>query len=45
MKTTTINSISLDKIYNAQQNIKVVIEQTPLVLMKNWYNSGGEKSS
>ncbi len=36
MKTVTLNSISLDKIYNAQQNIKGVIEHTPLVLMKNF---------
>jgi threonine dehydratase len=36
MKTTALHSISLDKIYNAQQKIKGVIEQTPLVYMQNF---------
>ncbi|AMC11738.1 threonine dehydratase [Lutibacter profundi] len=36
MKITTKNSISLEKIYKAQQNIKGVVEQTPLVFMKNF---------
>ncbi len=36
MKATTKNSISLEKIYKAQHNIKGVVEQTPLVFMKNF---------
>lgn len=36
MKITTKNSISLEKIYKAQHNIKGVVEQTPLVFMKNF---------
>ena len=36
MNTKTQNSISLEKIYKAQHNIKGVIEQTPLVFMKNF---------
>lgn len=36
MKTKTQNSISLEKIYKAQHNIKGVVEQTPLVFMKNF---------
>ena len=36
MKTKTENSISLEQIYKAQQNIKGVVEHTPLVFMKNF---------
>jgi threonine dehydratase len=36
MNTKLKNSISLEKIYKAQQNIKGVIEQTPLVYMHNF---------
>ena len=36
MNTKTQNSISLEKIYKAQHNIKEVVEQTPLVFMKNF---------
>lgn len=36
MKATIKNSISLEKIYKAQQNIKGVVEQTPLVFIKNF---------
>ncbi len=36
MKATTKNSISLEKIYKAQHHIKGVVEQTPLVFMKNF---------
>lgn len=36
MSTSTKNSISLEKIYNAKHNIKGVVEQTPLVFMKNF---------
>ena len=36
MNTKTQNSISLEKIYKAQHNIKGVVEQTPLVYMKNF---------
>ncbi|NOR28346.1 MAG: threonine ammonia-lyase IlvA [Lutibacter sp.] len=36
MKTTTKNSISLEKIYKAQHNIRGVVEQTPLVFMKSF---------
>jgi len=36
MNSTTKNSISLEKIYKAQHNIKGVVEQTPLVFMKNF---------
>jgi len=36
MKTTIKNSISLEKIYKAQHNIKGVVEQTPLVFMQNF---------
>ena len=36
MKVSSQNSISLEKIYNAQQNIKGVVLATPLVFMKNF---------
>ncbi|VAW24891.1 Threonine dehydratase biosynthetic [hydrothermal vent metagenome] len=36
MNITTKNSISLEQIYKAQHNIKGVVEQTPLVFMKNF---------
>ncbi len=36
MSTSIQNSISLEKIYKAQQNIKGVVEATPLVFMKNF---------
>jgi len=36
MNTKTQNSISLEKIYKAQNNIKGVVEHTPLVFMKNF---------
>ena len=36
MNTTVKNSISLEKIYKAQESIKGVVEQTPLVYMKNF---------
>lgn len=36
MSETTKNSISLEKIYKAQQSIKGVVEATPLVFMKNF---------
>ncbi|MDP3313334.1 threonine ammonia-lyase IlvA [Lutibacter sp.] len=36
MNTKTQNSISLEKIYKAQHNIKGVVEQTPLIFMKNF---------
>jgi threonine dehydratase len=36
MNTKLKNSISLEKIYKAQQRIKGVVEQTPLVYMKNF---------
>jgi len=36
VNTKTQNSISLEKIYKAQHNIKGVVEQTPLVFMKNF---------
>ncbi|MFT5669106.1 MAG: threonine dehydratase [Vicingaceae bacterium] len=36
MTTSIKNSISLEKIYKAQNNIKGVVEQTPLVYMKNF---------
>ncbi len=36
MNTTSKNSISLDKIYKAQQNIEGIVEHTPLVYMKNF---------
>lgn len=35
MSTSLKKYISLDKIYQAQENIKGVVEQTPLVFMKN----------
>jgi threonine dehydratase len=36
MNVTSQNSISLEKIYKAQQNIKGVVQATPLVFMKNF---------
>ena len=36
MNTKTQNSISLKNIYKAQHSIKGVVEQTPLVFMKNF---------
>ena len=36
MKASITNSISLEKIYKAQQNIKGVVQATPLVFMKNF---------
>ncbi|WP_457611462.1 threonine ammonia-lyase IlvA [Lutibacter sp.] len=36
MNITTKNSISLERIYKAQHNIKGVVEHTPLVFMKNF---------
>ncbi|WP_372792563.1 threonine ammonia-lyase IlvA [Lutibacter sp.] len=36
MSETIKNSISLEKIYKAQQSIKGVVEATPLVFMKNF---------
>ena len=36
MTTSTKNNISLEKIYKAQHSIKGVVEQTPLVYMKNF---------
>ncbi len=36
MKKTIKNSNSLEKIYKAQQNIKGVVDHTPLVFMKNF---------
>ncbi|WP_298287235.1 threonine ammonia-lyase IlvA [uncultured Lutibacter sp.] len=36
MNTSIKNSISLEKIYKAQQNIKGVVQHTPLVFMKNF---------
>ena len=36
MSTTTKNTISLEKMYKAQHNIKGVVEQTPLVFMQNF---------
>ena len=36
MNSKLKNNISLDKIYNAQQHIKGVVEHTPLVFMKNF---------
>lgn len=36
MSVSLKNSISLEKIYTAQQNIKGVVEHTPLVFMKNF---------
>lgn len=42
MSETIKNSLSLEKIYKAQQSIKGVVQTTPLVLMKNfseYYNA------
>lgn len=36
MNVTSQNTISLEKIYKAQQNIKGVVQSTPLVFMKNF---------
>jgi len=36
MNTSIRNSISLEKIYTAQQNIKGVVQHTPLIFMKNF---------
>jgi len=36
MSTPVKNNISLEKIYTAQQNIKGVVQHTPLVYMKNF---------
>jgi threonine dehydratase len=36
MNVTSQNNISLEKIYKAQQNIKGVVQATPLVFMKNF---------
>ena len=36
MSTSIKNNISLEKIYNAQHSIKGVVEQTPLMYMKNF---------
>ncbi len=36
MRTPVKNCLSLEKIYNAQQNLNRVVEHTPLVYMKNF---------
>lgn len=43
MNTSIKNSISLEKIYKAQHNIKGVVEQTPLVYMQNFSERYGAK--